>query len=442
MLEFETTTLLRGDAAAGSAAASRNVRRVYAEAGLFALSSRLWQMQLLSMYLFALKPDARFVGLAEGVQGVARLVAFCVVGPMVDRCPRQRLLRAAAAFGLLVHGAAAALLLRDEPPLQEWLAVLGAFAVYATLQQSLADSVFADCVASGDRVRPYTVYGVVRQASMLFSPLAQMGVFGGRDENNRWTQEALQPALLSGVALGALSCCVLGSLNAKAALGAASDALGSDGNGRAVAAAAESAPSPAAPAGRCAATSAASIRWTIFAFDTLRVLSGGLVIKYVGLHFSSALGLTPLGLARVELGGFCSMITLTLLAGWLSDPAKGALPRGTVCIGLLLVCDASNFVVATVPACGVAGAGGAWALREGTLNAVFALKKSILMDHTPKGARGRWNAVESLQVAIWSGAAVVSGLVIHDFGYAVVFWAMAVGFVAATLVWVPLRTIR
>ena len=128
-----------------------------------------------------------------------------------------------------------------------------------------------------------------------------MGVFGGRDENNRWTQEALQPALLSGVALGALSCCVLGSLNAKAALGAASDALGSDGNGRAVAAAAESAPSPAAPAGRCAATSAASIRWTIFAFDTLRVLSGGLVIKYVGLHFSSALGLTPLGLARVEL---------------------------------------------------------------------------------------------------------------------------------------------
>ena len=94
MLEFETTTLLRGEAAAGSAAASRNVRRVYAEAGLFALSSRLWQMQLLSMYLFALRPDARFVGLAEGVQGVARLVAFCVVGPMVDRCPRQRLLEA------------------------------------------------------------------------------------------------------------------------------------------------------------------------------------------------------------------------------------------------------------------------------------------------------------------------------------------------------------
>ena len=163
---------------------------------------------------------------------------------------------------------------------------------------------------------------------------------------------------------------------------------------------------------------------------------------FVNARAYDALGLTPLGLARVELGGFCSMITLTLLAGWLSDPAKGALPRGPVCLGLLLVCDAANFVVATVPACGVAGAGGAWALREGTLNAVFALKKSILMDHTPKGARGRWNAVESLQVAIWSGAAVVSGLVIHDFGYAVVFWAMAVGFVAATLVWVPLRSIR
>ena len=50
-----------------------------------------------------------------------------------------------------------------------------------------------------------------------------------------------------------------------------------------------------------------------------------------------------------------------------------------------------------------------WIVREGSLNAVFGLKKSLMMDHTPKKSRGRWNAVDSLQSSVWAGTAAAGG---------------------------------
>ena len=148
------------------------------------------------------------------------------------------------------------------------------------------------------------------------------------------------------------------------------------------------------------AVSAARVRWLILLYDLLRVSSGGLVIKFVGLFFSNTFGVSPVGLALLQLGCTLSMLSLTVVAGRL---ARRGLRRGAICLALLVICDAANIVVATAPSLAVDIT--AWVVREGSLNAVFGLKKSLIMDHTPKSKRGVWNAVDSLQSSVWAGTA-------------------------------------
>jgi len=96
--------------------------------------------------------------------------------------------------------------------------------------------------------------------------------------------------------------------------------------------------------------------------------------------------------------------------------------------------------MATVPSLAVDIS--AWIVREGSLNAVFGLKKSLMMDHTPKKSRGRWNAVDSLQSSVWAGTAAAGGFVIHAYGYRAALAVMSGGFICATLAFAPLANKR
>ena len=185
------------------------------------------------------------------------------------------------------------------------------------------------------------------------------------------------------------------------------------------------------------AVSAARVRWLILLYDLLRVSSGGLVIKFVGLFFSNTFGVSPVGLALLQLGCTLSMLSLTMVAGRL---ARRGLRRGAICLALLAICDAANIVVATAPSLAVDIT--AWVVREGSLNAVFGLKKSLIMDHTPKSKRGVWNAVDSLQSSVWAGTAAAGGYLIHAQGYRAALAVMSGGFVCATLAFAPLASKR
>ena len=142
------------------------------------------------------------------------------------------------------------------------------------------------------------------------------------------------------------------------------------------------------------------------------------------------------------------MITLTLLAGWLSDPAKGALPRGTVCLGLR--CSSATrrtFVVATAarllaapPSEARAAARHLGARARGHIERRLRAEEEHL---DGPHAQGRARPVERCRVAagrhlVGSGGRQrprdsrlrVRRRLLGDGG----------AFVAATLVWVPLRT--
>jgi hypothetical protein len=78
-------------------------------------------------------------------------------------------------------------------------------------------------------------------------------------------------------------------------------------------------------------------------------------------------------------------------------------------------------------------------IRRSTVQGVFGVKKSLLMDHVPKKARGCWNAVDSIESSFWSGTAAVGGYVIHRWGFRVNLQIMAWGYLASLVACVRAR---
>ena len=65
-------------------------------------------------------------------------------------------------------------------------------------------------------------------------------------------------------------------------------------------------------------------------------------------------------------------------------------------------------------------------VRTALMNSTKPLTKSILMDFVPKHQRGRWQSLESVNMATWSGSAVLGGYLIDEYGFAGIFCATAV----------------
>ena len=462
--------------------ASPNVQRVYAQTAAWNLAQALWQNQLLSLYLYAVfDSDMRSVGLAEGAQGIARLVSAVVIGHAVDQLPRRPLLAAASTSGVAIHAVIGWLI--AHPPslsprgrLRLWLAMLGVFAIWSSLQQTLVDVLFADSVPTGGRVRTYMRRGAVVKSAQLAGPLVQLTVFFATGAT-AWTEETVRPAMLCGVAVGALASALLIFLNPRATLGDAADAFhmqrtdlrkqatdadptrssgarhggtielsvaseeGTENRNRG----AGSANADGSNAGgevldgtatALSARGAARLRWTVLVFDVLRVCAGGLIVKYWGLYFVHRFGLTPVEIS-ILMGSIFALGFVTVLAVG-RVVAAYRLRRGLVCLGLLAIVDAANFGSALAPYVSVAA--GSWAVREACLAGMLELKKSLMMDHTPKGSRGVWNAVQGLQQGLWSGTATVGGYVVAAKGFEADFLLMSTLFLLSAAVWATIVT--
>ena len=94
------------------------------------------------------------------------------------------------------------------------------------------------------------------------------------------------------------------------------------------------------------------------------------------------------GVSSVGLG-------LVYFVGWLTS--KFQLRRGPMCLLCLLLVDVLNFLT-TVDSLLLGCV--SWTVREGMLNGMLELKKSIMMDYTPKGSRKNAVATHTCGVLI------------------------------------------
>lgn len=60
------------------------------------------------------------------------------------------------------------------------------------------------------------------------------------------------------------------------------------------------------------------------------------------------------------------------------------------------------------------------------MNSVKPLTKSIIMDIVPKEQRAKWTAAEAINMASWSGSAMLGGYLIDKYGIVPSFITTAV----------------
>ena len=101
-------------------------------------------------------------------------------------------------------------------------------------------------------------------------------------------------------------------------------------------------------------------------------------------YFSETFGATPVQIALLMACVSSVGLGLVYLVGKLTSVFE--LRRGLMCLLCLISVDVLNF--ATTVDSLLFGCV-SWTVREGMLNGMLELKKSIMMDYTPKGSRKR-----------------------------------------------------
>jgi len=336
-----------------------------------------------------------------------------------------------------------------------WYVCCCLYAPCVSIRRSVVESLFADSVPTGGRVRDYTGKRVCELVGQMASPLLQVCIFSSSAVDDAWTPENLTMLMSIGIAGTAAGSLVQCCMDQNTALGRQSEAVqaqaltGETPNGAGGPAIelrkpghdplvpdAPDAPQPPSPARSELERRALQIRWTILVYDVVRVCFGGLAVKFYGLFFTEVFGVRPLAFMWLQALTKLAMLTFTKLGSYLSG--KGV-PRTKVCFAFQVLCNIGNFTVGYGDGFGPDAVG--WVLREGALNGGFHLKQTILMDHTPKVNRGMWNSIDSLNSSFWSGSALVGGWLVQKYGYQTNFAVMAWGFMLALLAWMNMLRI-
>jgi MFS family permease len=148
----------------------------------------------------------------------------------------------------------------------------------------------------------------------------------------------------------------------------------------------------------------------ISAADILSGLGSGMSIRYFPIFFMDNLKLSP---AMVQVLYILSPVLQTLLmhVGQLWSQSFGRCRVtvmykwvGILCMFTMLL--SYHFGVSVWVTCTL------YILRTSFMNSTSALTKSVLMDSVPRSERGKWSALESVNMFSWSGSAALGGILV------------------------------
>ncbi|PHJ21845.1 major facilitator family transporter [Cystoisospora suis] len=173
-----------------------------------------------------------------------------------------------------------------------------------------------------------------------------------------------------------------------------------------------------------------SIPFLVAASDIVRAFGAGMTVKFFPLFFKEDYGFQPVDLCFLG-AVYAVSIGLFMLIGERLGHALGRASAACAYhIGGLAMLF-SMCVVQRLPLMVVV-----FLLRGAMQNAVNPLTRSIIMDFTKKANRGKWNAVESFSSTLWSGSALLGGL-LADKDYRYAFFVTAIVYAFALIIFLP-----
>ena len=250
----------------------------------------IWQGQFLTLFLFAFSGgDSATPGYIEGTQGVVRLTSAFAAGWLVDRVSHNYVLRLSAAYGVALLAVIAVLVAQLDASAGltwVWYVVLCLFAPLRSFQKAAIGAVFANSTTTGNRLSVYTMRQSIGFIGQVVAPIIQLVVFWRT--GNTWSLLALRYVLIIGILCHVVSCVLQCFLDTKHELGDKSEAAQAQARGTQL----ERERTVSSRGGEKAteetvddAELARKIRWSVLVYDVLRVLSGGIANKYIGLFF-------------------------------------------------------------------------------------------------------------------------------------------------------------
>ena len=397
---------------------SRNINLILSFT-LFAFAGRsLWSQSVLSMLVYLLRngnPEA--VGFITAVMGMSQLIASFPTGVLADRHRRDSLLQVASAVGF---AAVAVSLFSVWQESYQWLTV--ALAVWGTfwgIASTSISALFADSIQEGDRSFFFTRRSIILKIGNMVGPVAALIMFALLGD--QWTIRDCSIVLGVGQILCLPAMFILCFLNddhavqhdepSETFLASTQGSTGSDGSSR-----------DEATLDSCTTDDNVSkycccclpeqrfIPVLISLADVLAGTGSGMSIRYFPIFFVDNLNLTPVA---VQLLYIISPLAQALLmhAGQIWARRIGRCKMAVVFkwigVGCMMVMVA--LYVCHLPTWSVCIF---YLLRTSFMNATNALTKSALMDAVPKNERGKWAALESVNMFSWSGSAFLGGLLV------------------------------
>uniref|UniRef100_A0A7S2PTU0 Major facilitator superfamily (MFS) profile domain-containing protein n=1 Tax=Zooxanthella nutricula TaxID=1333877 RepID=A0A7S2PTU0_9DINO len=426
----------------------RNVTLSLAIAVLGSLVVTIAHGHLFTAFIFELFGSNSSVGLLESASGFCALAAAVPVGLAVDKVSRTRLLRYAAALGLLaaVSGALAVVLgpvlagpaeggVRGPPgPLftSLLLASLCFWGVFFTIAQSAALALFADSAPRSSQQERQALYATKSTlTSLAFACGPLVALTSTLASDNDWRLERMPCALLPGFLLMPVMCYLLTLFEEVDPEAAALQVslLERGGAGEAEDAATDRARRPGA-----ARPGTTWVPYLLLAAELITSVGAGMTVKFFGLWFKNVHKVSPAGLAALSAA---TPVAIAVAVQFLNRLARAS-PYGPVPAVLALWLTSVGCLLAMAVATDWRGLMLLHLLRTSLANCKEPIARAILADAIPSSQRGRWNAVGSLTSMTWTGSAALGGFLCDRYGYGRTFVFTAVLYVFAALFWIPL----
>ena len=406
---------------------SRNIPIALAYTAFVFAGRSVWSQSVLSTFVFLLRnEDYRAVGFITAVMGLAQLVTSFPSGFLADRYRRDTLLRVASVVALLaIASTLYAIFTNDYRSLVVGLAVWGS---YWGISNTSMSALFADSIPTGMRSKYFTQRSLLVNVGFATGPAVSLILFAVLGD--KWGIRDCAIVLAVGQAICLPAIVLLCFMSDDHVIPHEEDAVQDDQDGDRHVSTGEADDEPISDEeslNYCGLWFLPKSRRTpilIALADLISGLASGMSIRYFPIFFVENLDMGPV-LVQV-----LYVLSPVFLAGCmkLAQHLSTSFGRCRVSVAFKWIGVVLMWVLVAAYklhqprwlVCAI------YIFRTAFINSTGALTRSVLMDHVPPSERGRWAALESLNMFSWSGSAALGGYLVGMIGMVPLFCTTAV----------------
>eukprot|EP00978_Attheya_sp_CCMP212_P002231 scaffold4582_cov56-Attheya_sp.AAC.5 len=446
---------------------SRNIPLVLAYTFLAFAGRSLWSQSVLSAFVFLLShDDPKVVGYLTALMGVMQLVASLPAGIAADSfASRDSLLRLASAFGILAIFVSV-IVCTFHPTLVGMGVALSLWGVYWGISNTIISALFADSIQDGDRSHYFTQRQILVKIGMTTGPTVALALFFILGDE--WTIHDCATVMTVGQVVCApavLLVCFLSdsyTIPHYSSSGESSSSSSQDQDfenkdeshifdgikepllGQQTVSSIDIQSSPTYSSSLSVTSSESShhedddeddqkccclrqmgplsccgkilvsdhrvVPCLVALSDLMSGLASGMSIRYFPIFFLNDMKLSPMVVQILYIASPLTQTVLSKVAHW------GGRRLGRCQMAVMYKYIGISFLACMIGA-HVGGLPRAFVCvlfvaRTSFMNSTGALTKSVLMDAVPRHERGKWSALESVNMFSWSGSAALGGILV------------------------------